>query len=55
MFIAETKRLGFLNVFAHAEKQCKALPQTGSQVLKLWNQRLGLRTDFLRQTFADLR
>ena len=43
MFIAETRTFGFQNVFAHAEKQCWALLQTGPQVRKLWSQGLGLR------------
>ena len=43
MFIAETRTFGFPNVFAHAEKQCWALPQTGLQVRKFWTQAFGLR------------
>ena len=43
MFIAETRTFGFQNVFAHAEKQCWALPQTSPQVRKLRTQGLGLR------------
>ena len=42
MFIAETRTFGFQNVFAHAEKQCWALPQTGPQICKLRTQGLGL-------------
>ena len=37
MFITETRTFGFQNVFAHAEKQCWALPQTGTQVHKSAN------------------
>ena len=43
MFIAETITCEFQNVFAHAEKQCWALPQTGPQIRKLRTQGLGLR------------
>ena len=47
MFIAETGKFGFQNVFAHAEKQCWALRQTGLQVRKSadcgLNQGFGLR------------
>ena len=43
MFIAETRTFGFQNVFAHAEKQCWALPQIGPQVRILRTQGLGLR------------
>ena len=43
MIIAETRTFGFQNVFAHAEKQRLALPQTGPQVRKLRTQGLGLR------------
>ena len=37
MFIAEIRTFGFQNVFAIAEKQCWALPQTGPQLHKSAN------------------
>ena len=43
MFNAETSTFGFQNVFAHADNQCWALPQTSPQIHKLRTQRLGLR------------
>ena len=43
MFMAETRTFGFQNVFAIAEKQCWALPQTGPQARKLRTQSFGLR------------
>ena len=60
MFIAETRTFGFQNVFAYAEKQCWALPQAGSKFAnsQIADSRFSfadLRTDFLSQTFADLR
>ena len=43
MFIVETRTFGYQNVFAHAEKQCWAHPQTSAQVRKLRTQGFGLR------------
>ena len=37
MFIAETRTFEFQNVFAHAEKQCWALSQTGPLIRKSTN------------------
>ena len=43
MFIVQTRTFGFQNAFAHAEKHCWALPQTGPQVHKLRTQDLVFR------------
>ena len=60
MFIAETRTFGFQNVFAHAKKQCWALPQivsksANSQIADSRFRFADLRTDFLPQTVVDLR
>ena len=58
MFIAETRTFGSQTVFAHAEKAVLGTSENRSASAQIADSRFwfaDLQTDFLPQTFSDLR